>query len=237
MSGWQERFLASLPMNIALFNAQLNTAWDLLNDLSIGSERNWSPDYAGLGASAFRHLSYLDVWKKCVNETFYDFQLSDNSLLQFRVPSYSPLELSYVYYECPYECLAYEEFVQELGFAYEDVHDELKPEYGDYVTTCDAKDTVTPIRYDLSPALYRAGGHPASHIHFGHNSDIRVGTRRILRPLSFVLFVLRQCYSKTWQRLLARSDAEILCRNVKQNLTDVPREYWDVLDEREMTLI
>jgi hypothetical protein len=223
-------------MKVALFNTQINTAWDLLRHLGIGGERNWHPHYGNLQAATFRHLTYVEVWKTCVNESFYDFQLSDNSLLQFRVPSFEPLETSYAYYECPLQCQTYSDFLSELGFAYEDVHDELRTEYEDYVSTCELKDTVTPIRYDFSPDLYRAGLHPASHVHFGHNSPIRVATHKILYPLSFVLFVLRQCYPAVWQTFWGYADADTLCRNVRESLADIPTEFWDPWDNCEMRL-
>lgn len=223
-------------MNVGLLNTQITTAWGLLVHLGIADERNWNPKYRNLQAASFRHLRYIDVWKTILNEGFYDFQLTDNSLLQFRVPSFNPLEVSYAYYECPMECSTYDEFLREVGATYEDVHDELRPKYEDYVSTCSAKDVVTPIRYDFSPNLYRSGIHPASHIHFGHNSAIRVGTNKILRPLSFVLFILRQCYPNVWQAFLGHKDADNLCRNIREHLSDVPNDYWHNLDEREMRL-
>jgi hypothetical protein len=223
-------------MNRGVFAAQLNTAWKTVRKLELDGERVWSPQYSLSTASMFRGKSYFDTWQTCFKEQLYDFQLVDNSLLQFRVESFEPLKQSYVYYECPYRCLSYGDFLTETGFNIDDARDELKAEYEDYLTTCDTKETVTPLRYDHSPELYTEGLHPASHVHFGHSNQIRVGTKCVLVPLSFLLFVIRQCYPTAWQQLIGWPDAALRCRSVRDNLIEVDGGFWNPLDDWEMRL-
>lgn len=225
-------------MNVGVFQTQLGAVWQTIIDLGLDWDRTWHPDYSLSGATYFRHLTYVDIWKTCLREQFYDFQLIDNSLIQFRVLNFSPLSATYVYYECPFRCVSYFEFLANEGFDYAEVRDELSAEYDLYVTTtCDLKETVTPIRCDFSPELYNEGLHPASHIHFGHSNQIRVGTKKVLRPLSFLLFILRQCYPQSWQKFVASANAELMCRNVRDNLDDVEGKYFQTLDQWEMSLI
>jgi hypothetical protein len=98
------------------------------------------------------------------------------------------------------------------------------------------KISVTPLRYDYHPDLYTQGRHPASHVHFGHGSNIRIGTDRALKPLSFSLLVLRQYYPDTWARLIRAAETEQLCRNVRTTLDPVPGHYWGAFDKWEMLL-
>lgn len=89
-------------MNRGLFNAQINTAWNILEHVDLSAERVYFPDYSEK-TSTFRSLNYLETWKLCVQRQYYNFQLIDNSLMQFQVESYTPLELRYAFYECPIE--------------------------------------------------------------------------------------------------------------------------------------
>lgn len=225
-------------MNKGLFAAQLDDGWDIIRLLNLDSERVWKPAYSGAQAATFRGLNYAQVWEKCLREQLYDFQLRDNSLFQFRVQSFSPAKVGYAYYECPYQCMSYEEFVTiEMGGDLADVGEALMKEYSDYIVGRSTKDTVTPLRYDYAPDDYQEARHPASHIHFGHDSNIRIGTRRILiKPLAFLLFVIRQCYPDKWLELLAERDAETWCRNVREGLDEVHADYWKAKDQLEMSL-
>jgi hypothetical protein len=224
-------------MNPGMFQTQLSAAWRMITELNLDGDRIWHPDYSLVGASRFRHMNYVETWRTCVQEQLYDFQLVDNSLIQFRVLNFSPLSASFAYYECPYQCFSYRDFLVDVGFEYEEVRDDLRVDYEVYLTTCDLKETVTPLRYDFSPELYTPGLHPASHMHFGYASHIRVGTKKILRPMSFLLFVLRQYYPQKWQEFISTAQAMILCRNVREHLDDVENAYWQSADEWEMSLL
>ena len=73
--------------------------------------------------------------------------------------------------------------------------DEFRADYEQYVTSVESKRIVTPIRYDYSAAAYREGVHPASHVHFGFANEIRVGTRRVMNPVAFILPHVPQIWS------------------------------------------
>lgn len=225
-------------MNRGLFSTQRNICWDIIRSLELDRERIWYPMYEKYKPSNFRSITYLKVWETCLTNQIYDFQLIDNSLIQFRVDSFNPPKVGYSYYECPYQCLSYKEFIEtEMGFDIMIVGDGLMEEYGDYLSGCTLKDTVTPIRYDYDPDRYEEGKHPASHVHFGHQSNIRVGTRKLLvKPLSFLLFTIRQMYPNHWAILLQDNQAPIWCRNVRTNLANVHTDYWKPKDLFELVL-
>ncbi len=223
-------------MNRGVFAVQLNEAERLFDRISLLRERVHSPLYARYSAADFRHLSYLAVWKKCYDEQVYDFRLADDSLIQFR-GSFDPLELSYSYYECPYiPIVTLERFIEQERFARGEDADEydLLRDYELLIPSL--RDTVTPLRYDYASHMYKEGLHPAAHIHFGHRNEIRVGTKRVLKPLSFVLFLIRQCYPKKWKSFTQLEGTELLCRNVAQNLDLVQEIYLQHLDTWEMYL-
>jgi len=125
-------------------------------------------------------------------------------------------------------------FQDEMAEEYDEF--KFKRDYENYLANPDIKENVTPLRYDYYPEHYVEGRHPASHFHFGNKNNVRVGTKKVLMPLSFVLFVIRQCYPEAWQKLSGMSDAEILCRNVRDSLEDVDKEFWNKLDQWELIL-
>jgi hypothetical protein len=112
----------------------------------------------------------------------------------------------------------------------------LRPEYEVYLSTCTLKEAVAPIRYDFSPDDYTEGIHPASHIHFGHANNIRVGTKKVLKPVSFCLFILRQSYPNKWIELLGITEAEHWSKSVRIELDEVEAKFWNKFDEWEMIL-
>ncbi len=222
------------------FGAHLNSSGELLSDIKLQKERIWYPNYNSFNASVFRNLSYLDTWKTCIVGQLYDFQLIDNSLLQFRFDNTNPLDISFAYYECPFNCLTIDEFlVDQFGAdaAIDLDEGDFVEEYEQYLDTCKLKETVTPIRYDYDPNSYFEGLHPAAHFHFGHGSEIRLGATKVYdNPLSFVLMIIRQHYPNKWKDLLANPKMDTWCRNVRSVPSDVPAVYIKPKDKYELYL-
>lgn len=227
-------------MKKGIFNSQLNVIEQILKKLDILKDRNENPNYKNYQASFFRNKSYSEVWKQCVDLNLFDFMLTDNAILQFRFNSTSSVDLSYAFYECPYKPLiSYEEFERKIRISRNDECDEFEilRQYDYYENTPEIKESTTPIRYDYNTSLYIEGRHPASHLHLGYKSNIRIGSKKILRPISFLLLILRQWYPDTWIKFLNSENAEILCRNIREHPSDIDPKYWNRKDEFEMILV
>ncbi len=221
-------------MNQGLFSAHINHIERILKSLDLFKERNKKPSYSSYGASSFRNRRYVDIWEFCYEKQIYDFLLQDDSLLQFRANSFRPsLDVNYVYYECPYiPKESFEKFFEQAKIERGEDLDKYELLVEEYeLRPLEKRETVTPLRYDYSPELYSRGRHPASHIHFGYENNIRVGTRKILRPLSFTLFIIRQCYPDQWDKLKNQEGTGLLCKNISVDLEDVPEEYFRELDK------
>jgi hypothetical protein len=65
---------------------------------------------------------------------------------------------------------------------------DLRGGYELYLQSDLAERHTTPLRYDYEPALYRVGIHPAGHIHFGLNNEIRLMYQKDFKP--FVIYVV-----------------------------------------------
>lgn len=218
-----------------------------MKKLHLFAERQRFPNKT-LGAKDFRGKPYRERYEFAFKEFAYDFRLNDQSLLLFKKAGEDIHNgsLNFSHLEAPTSVMSYELFVGSLeglspgepdyDKALEAWGDALRPDYEVYVQSLDLKSAVTPLRYDCQAADYRAGLHPASHMHFGFESQIRVGTRRVVTPLGFVLFVVRQRYPTEWSQLLRWENCAQLCRNVRVELNEVDERYWCDGDEQELFL-
>jgi hypothetical protein len=74
--------------------------------------------------------------------------------------------------------------------------------YEDYLSLlrdADAELRVPLIRYENAPSQYKGLKHPCSHLHIGHHGDNRWPVNRVLTPLAFTLWILKQYYGSEWQ--------------------------------------
>ena len=230
-----------------LFFTQLETIENILREINLFEERQRFPN-RNLGAKDFKGLSYREVYARYIAEFAYDFRLSDQSLLLFRKGGSNMHDgcLSFSYNESPSDVMSYLEFVADQNnINVEDSSlqeivsfwgDGLRTDYEQYVNSMELKSAVTPIRYDYHSKDYRSGVHPASHFHFGFGSEIRVAARRVMNPISFVLFVLRQQYPEHWAALWTVQSFSNWRRNVRDNLEMVHSDYWCHGDEGELYL-
>jgi len=220
------------------FRQQIDFSWRQLKRLNLADYRVYFPDYAKVTVVSYRNLNYLDEWKKIVSNQLFDFQLTDHALLQFKRFKENGTEVfSYSYYENPFEILSYQDFLANHDLSITETGNIFIDYYNQYVATSGKqKSIVTPTRYDYAPNQYVEGRHPVSHMHFGHCSEIRIATKRILGPLSFSLFVLRQYYPASWQRFCSRPIPRQCAGSIRQNLTLIQRQFIKPNDYHEMIL-
>ncbi|MCX7049785.1 MAG: DUF2290 domain-containing protein [Candidatus Sumerlaeota bacterium] len=226
------------------FKSQLNDVEHILKTINMLDSRQRFPQKCP-GRAELKKMSYRQIYERLVSDNVYDFKLSDNSLLIFENEDGN--ELRYCYYECPQRLMSYEDFVlSSLGIELNDpnieqilneIGDSSRNEYEQYVETEELKTAVTPIRYDYAPGDYREGVHPASHIHCGFESQIRIATVKIMNPISFLLMIMRQCYPLAWEKkLLCHSKKAVWCKNVRDHITPIHKKYFRALDKMEIFL-
>jgi hypothetical protein len=220
------------------FVAKINQAERLLNKVDLLDERNRWVSYPKSLPGDVRKLSYVDEYRSYVNARLFDFSLVDRSVFQFKRNGAD--DISYCYYQSPFEAPTYRDFLlEQFGTdlaGIDEVGDSFSAEYELVVDTARLRKGVTPIRYDYSPALYEAGIHPAAHLHIGAGNDVRLCAGRLMNPLSFVLFVMRQMYPHNWRRFVHGGDASTICRAVREDLPVVEAAYTQPLDRLQLVL-
>lgn len=182
-----------------------------------------------------RTLDYADQWRTALIEKWYHARLEDHSLLIFDDSEPHP---SYSYLHCPLEIETMRDFLGRTGrdYNFRNIR-EAQEEYEQIFETSAYRANVTPIRYDIDMHGYLSGSHPLGHLHIGLGNSIRLGVRRVLSPVAFSLFVMRQMYPESWKRLLgyaAHCRLPHLCRT---GLPLVGVEHWQANDEIEAYLV
>lgn len=225
------------------FAASIEKAWSLISTLNLHGFRNYSPHFDDHPRRLFKGKPYIFVYKKSVELSSYDFQLWDRSLVQFRYEGNSPLNLSYVYYECPFKIMSKEEFIVSLNFEPQDLDEHANEvdawyeEYLETVTDQEQKKLITYIRYDYDETTYNRGVHPVSHLHIGYNTEIRIGSTKILSPIAFIMFLIRNCYPEAWKCFHSLDDVSNWERHAKFNLAEINGNFWNLPeDDRELLL-
>jgi hypothetical protein len=229
-----------VPARDVAFRAKVKQAGEVLHAISLLAHANaWPPAYAGIGKDV-RKQPYRKEWEHYESRSLFDFKLTDGSLLQFKDAPEAHTEASFCFYESP---LAVDDFETFVVMTYDttaanlgDLIEIAQDEYEAYLSSAGLKKAIAAIRYDFSPPLYREGCHPASHVHVGHGNEVRIGTRRVMNPVSFTLFVLRQVYPNHWTRLLALDEATEHIKHVRQSLELVDSEFQQAKDAWELHL-
>lgn len=222
-------------MNLGSFRAQINECRAVLKQLEMDGEFNPSPGYPSSPRAFFKGLNYIDVWKACLQNRYYHFQLYDNSLIYFGYNKADDFSLSY--YEFPFEAISYYEFVNSHDLTYSEVGEVFREEYDDYLTTCRVKESITSIRYDLNYEQYTEGRHPISHLHIGHENNIRIRTERIMGPNSFLCFLLRQVYPDKWIEYIKTKKKQTLLNTVRDKLDVIKPKLISDWDKCELILV
>jgi hypothetical protein len=217
------------------FEAEINEIEKLLRKIGFFEERNYYPNI-DLDPSIYRSKSFIENWKSLISDNIYSFILSDNSTLNFKLDEASS-KISFTFFECPYKCLTYKEYLIENDLE-DDYEDKILLDYYEvYLHQCELKENPITIRYDLDYNSYFSGLHPVSHIHIGHKNQVRLGFQKILNPKSFVSFILRQTYPGIWKSIIT-SENEWKSYFIKEKdvLKDIGEENWQQLDFSEFYL-
>lgn len=215
------------------FEAELNEVERLLKKLNFFEERNFYPN-KDFDPSVYRSKNYIENWKSLIADNIFMFILSDNSLLNFK---YTTSSLSFSFFECPFDCQTYNEFIIENELEDESENKIFEEDYEIYVNQCPLKQNPVMIRYDFDITSYVQGLHPVSHMHIGHKNQVRLGFNKVISPKSFTSFILRQNYPAIWKSLIMDNHPWIdFFKKEKSVLNNVEKTYWNTLDISEFHL-
>lgn len=173
--------------------------------------------------------NYKEIYDTALKRGDYDILLKDNSFFQF---TYSKddekvIEIRYAYYNVPFIAESYENFLQSNNFDYREVGDSFFEEYDQYISEADLKKQVIPIRYDYDSIRHDPVVHSSSHMHLGHNNEVRIPCDKILCPDTFMAFVIRHVYFKYYKSIIKEANFKKIYfnkDNINKNITALNEE-------------
>lgn len=226
-----------------ILGAKINSARALLQKLGLLIRDNPTPCRLPEAKARSKDLDYVDLWQLLIQENCFNFILRDYSIFHFVWDRDSVAKvLAFSFYESPRGVPSLREFISETyGPEYLEILGEgefelVLPEFEQFVAELPLRNGVTPVRYDYSEAQYVPGRHPVSHLHVGHNNEVRISVDRILNPLSFVAFILRQFYPVVWRDHVLTHHLADVRGDVRENLLPVDDRFRDALDAHELAL-
>lgn len=179
---------------------------------------------------------YNKIYQTARKNFDFDILLDDQSIFQF---SYKEnieeqiVKIRYAYYEPPIDVISYSEFLENLGLDIKICGDIFTEEYEQYKSESKLKMSVTPIRYDYDMELFKELEHPVSHIHIGHQNEIRLPVSVIMSPKAFVAFVIRQVYRGKWVSCISNEFFYEIYKNCKNACTILDQMYFTEKEKRD----
>jgi len=185
-----------------------------------------------------RKKDYIKTYNAALNSNDYHLLLFDDSFFQFELSEYDkkPL-LRYSFYQTPHDFIPYEEYLKSNDLKFNEVGYEYQDEYEQVLNEAPKKETFLSIRYDYSEKEYKTGVHSVSHFHIGFRSSIRITSSIYITPLLFVIFIIKNVYSKKWPSLIKDDDFLKQYKKQKDKCECVEETFFQELDKIELYLM
>ena len=232
-------------MNLGKLASHINQAEDLLKLSKLFYAKNTrtkSTLFSNKFSVEFKGLSsekdYLKTYKYAISNGQYDFLLNDRSFIQFSCDKEQSLihKIRYAYYQVPLDIPTYEEFLQIQGLDYAECGENMYSYYEQELDESSLKKSITPIRYDYDVTEYVELDHALSHIHIGHDNDIRIPISHILSPLAFVAFIIRHSYWEVWKKSMRDTRFSNLYFKAKPECSMIDKSYFSSQERKDLYL-
>ena len=151
--------------------------------------------------------TYKEIYDCAMENKDYDFRLKDNSIMQFTIEKDTRrniMKLRYAYYKCPYLIFGNNEAESTDVFL----------------------ENYVSIRYDYDLNEYKETIHPISHFHIGNDNNLRIPINKVVEPLEFGIFIIRNIYVKEWNKLVNDMSLKDICLKSKEKLEEIGEEFF-----------
>lgn len=227
-------------MNESKFHSSVEDARKLLNKFNLLKNSDFlnkpiSEDFIRIS----RKENYITAYNTALQSNDYHLLLFDDSFIQFEFVNRSGKTLlRYSYYQFPFDFPTYEEYLKskylkefiEVGYEY-------KEEYDQALIEAPKKDTFLSIRYDYSEKEYVKGIHSVSHFHIGHGDSVRITSSIFITPMLFMIFIIKNVYSKKWPSLIKDKIFLEQFEKVKTKSERIEECFFNNVDKYELYLI
>lgn len=235
-------------MNEGKFKISIADSIKFLKDTHLfkGNGIGKSGDYSAGMFEIGRTKRHVDIYDYAITNLDYEILLFDDSIFQFaKRENY----LRYAFIQNPRKHLDKLEYLrnfyssQEIAELSEDVLEDLisginLEQYEQFLNEQDINLDANYFRYDLDEKGYAPLIHPYSHIHFGMNERIRLACSKVITPLKFVIFCVKNTYLEQWENSFNEYPQFALrIKSCKDICEQLPSNRWQKEDMYELFLI
>ena len=204
-------------MNLISYSASFKQIKDLLKEFGLFKMAGIKIINTDGVSDEFRQASIKESYFKAyiagLENYDYDFLLKDQSYFQFQFKeSDGRIDLRYSFFQNPIEFINYEDYVVEqiaqsgLSETIDEIGMLLEDEYNQFLNEQELISNYTTVRCDVDYPNYKPLVHSVSHIHIGHNNNVRIPLDKIISPSKFTLFAIKQVYYKEWKTKVESGD-------------------------------
>lgn len=227
------------------FISSINEAVGLLNKLKLlkskGSKGNGVYSEEFIKISKANNL--VETYKCAIKNEDYDILLKDESIIQFQKKDD---DLRYAYIQNPYKYISKEDYItliytaeelEELSeFSLEELVNEN--EYEQFLNEQRLNSISNYFRYDCSPSGYKPLIHSYSHFHIGMNENVRIPSSKIITPLKFTKFCIKNTYFENWKTQFELDpDFANEVIKMKNDCLTLPQIKWNDIENNDLHLI
>jgi len=231
-------------MNRGKFLSSINDSISLLSRFDLFKSKGTKGN--GIFSDEFLKISkgdnIVETYNCAIRNFDYDILLKDDSLIQFQLKDEN---LRYAYIQNPNIFISKEEYAfltytpEELEIFSELSIEELidENEYEQFLNEQSLNSISNYFRYDCSPAGYKPLVHSYSHFHIGMNENVRISTSKIITPLKFTKFCIKNTYYENWKTLF-ESDPTFIKEiiKMKSECIALPANKWDSIENNDLHL-
>lgn len=234
-------------MNYGKFSASINDSIALLNKFDLFKSKG--PKSNGIYSEEFLKISksnnLLKIHECAVRNLDYNILLTDDSVIQFQ---WQNNDLRYCFIQNPYKFISKEDFLTVLyskelleelltEFSLDDIISENEENYEQYLNEQNSILNSNYFRYDYSRLGYQPLVHSCSHFHIGLSEHVRIVTSKVITPLKFTKFCIKNTYYEAWKKHLNNNpEFSIELLKIKSECNSLPREHWEDIEGYELHL-
>lgn len=231
-------------MTVGKFSASINDSLALLTKFKLLKSKGCKGN--GIYSEEFLKISksgnIVETYKCAIRNQDYDILLNDESIIQFQKIDD---DLRYAFIQNPFNFVSKEDYILQIytldeleeliEFSMEEIVDEN--EYEQFLNEQNLNSISNYFRYDCSPAGYQPLIHSYSHFHIGMNENVRISTRKIITPLKFTKFCIKNSYFEDWKKQF-KEDSNFVKEviTMKNDCILLPADKWDPIESNDLYL-
>lgn len=190
--------------------------------------------------NASRSNKQYEIHRIAIENFDYDILLFDDSIFQYCLVD---TKLRYAFIQNPTVFYSKEEYLHHIfnedeldGCPPDEIDDLIDQDaYEQFLNEQSINDCANYFRYDCSLIGYEPLIHPCSHMHIGANNNVRIPISRVLTPLEFSKFCIKNTYFDRWkEKVVQTNNFHEEVKRIKDECSLLKPDAWQEIERNEL---